>query len=261
MGQRGRPTAQIVLSDDERDDARAVGSAPDDGPGVGVALSDRVGGGRRGAEPGHRSGAELQRDHGRQVADPVRRQTSRRADRRAAAGSATQDHRRDRRAGDRHDAGGVPAGRFDAVVDTVDGRQGRVEPDGGLADLAHVRVEAASDRGLQAVDRPAVHRQGPRRRRARTSTRPTPRSCCVSTRRPKSKRSIGPRRCCRCCPAPQPAGPTPTSATAPPISTPRSTWPPGKVLTQMTDQHRAVEFRSVPEPDRPAPCPTSSPCT
>ena len=33
-------------------------------------------------------------------------------------------------------------------------------------DLAHVRVEAASDRGLQAVDRPAVHRQGPRRRRA-----------------------------------------------------------------------------------------------
>ena len=47
MGQRGRPTAQIVLSDDEREALRAVGSTPDDAAGVGVAVPDRAGRGGR----------------------------------------------------------------------------------------------------------------------------------------------------------------------------------------------------------------------
>ena len=41
-----------------------------------------------------------------------------------------------------------------------------LNPDRGQPDLAGVRAQAASDRGLQALHRPPVHRQGPRHRRA-----------------------------------------------------------------------------------------------
>jgi transposase len=44
----------------------------------------------------------------------------------------------------------------------------------------------------------------------------------------RSKRSIGPRQSCRCCPAPQRAAPTTTSATAPLTSTPPSMSPPAR---------------------------------
>src|SRR5215212_7139476 len=40
------------------------------------------------------------------------------------------------------------------------------EPDRGQPDLAGVRAQAAADRGVQALHRPAGHRQGPRHRRA-----------------------------------------------------------------------------------------------
>ena len=64
---------------------------------------------------------------------------------------------------------------------------------------------------LEAVEGPAVHRQGPRRRR------PVPRPArargraCASMRRARSRRSTAPRRSCRCCRA-RPRGPRTTTS-------------------------------------------------
>ena len=55
---------------------------------------------------------------------------------------ATEDHRCRCGEGDREDSGGVAAGR-DALVDPVDGFLCRDVANGGVADLAGVRVEAA----------------------------------------------------------------------------------------------------------------------
>ena len=49
--------------------------------------------------------------------------------------------------------------------------------------------------------------------------------CCAWTRRPRSRPSIAPPRCSRCARGCPNAAPTTTCATAPPTSTPRSTWP------------------------------------
>ena len=57
-----------------------------------------------------------------------------------------------------------PARRH-ALVDALDGGGDGHEPDGDQPDLAGVRAQAAPDRGVQALARPAVHRQGPRHRR------------------------------------------------------------------------------------------------
>ena len=57
------------------------------------------------------------------------------------------------------------AGRGHALVDPVDGQVSGHVPVGGLADLAGVRPQAAHRPDVEAVHRPAVHRQGPRRRR------------------------------------------------------------------------------------------------
>src|SRR5436309_3833215 len=51
------------------------------------------------------------------------------------------------------------------LVDPLAGGRSRYEPDRGQPDLAGLRVKAAPDRGLQALARPAVHRQGARHRR------------------------------------------------------------------------------------------------
>src|SRR5215217_1003884 len=48
----------------------------------------------------------------------------------------------------------------------VDGGPERSEPFHGGTDLEGVRAQTAPGRDVQAVHRPAVHRQGPRRRRA-----------------------------------------------------------------------------------------------
>ena len=61
---------------------------------------------------------------------------------------------------------------------------------------------------------------------ASISTRPTTPSSCVSTRRPKSRRSIVPNRCCRWGWATSKGSPTITSVTAPPPCSPPSTSPP-----------------------------------
>src|ERR1035437_1541201 len=57
-------------------------------------------------------------------------------------------------------------GPRDALVDPLDGGRDRPQPDGDQPDLAGLRLKAAADRTLQALRRPAVHRQGPRHRRA-----------------------------------------------------------------------------------------------
>jgi hypothetical protein len=89
------------------------------------------------------------------------------------------------------------------LVDALDGQSGRAHSVGGAAaDLEGVRAAAPPPAELQAVQGPAVHRQGPRRRRAV----PEParaRSCCASIRSPRSRRWTAPRRSCRCRPAPQ----------------------------------------------------------
>src|SRR5215204_6326637 len=58
------------------------------------------------------------------------------------------------------------------IVDPIAGAGAGNEPDRGQPNLAGVRAQAASDRGVQALDRPAVHRQGRRHRRA--VSQPTP---------------------------------------------------------------------------------------
>src|SRR6266540_4077715 len=55
----------------------------------------------------------------------------------------------------------APAGCH-PLVDPVAGTGDRDEPDGGQPDLAGVWPQAAPGRDLEAVHRPAVHRQGPR---------------------------------------------------------------------------------------------------
>ena len=60
------------------------------------------------------------------------------------------------------------------------------------------------------------------------STRPSARSCCASTRSPRSRRWTGPRRSCRCFRACPSARRTTTSAQGPPASTPRWTSPPAR---------------------------------
>ena len=82
---------------------------------------------------------------------------------------------------------------------------------------------------VQAVHRPAVHREGPRHRRPVPRTHPRRPSCCAWTRRPRSKRWTAPSRSCRCCPGPWPSERTHDyAATGPPTCTPPWTWPPAR---------------------------------
>src|SRR5829696_7916065 len=81
------------------------------------------------------------------------------------------DHRRAGRAGAGDDPGGH-AGRRHPLVDPQPGPPAGHVAVGDQPDLAGVRAQAAPGRHLQAVHRPAVHRQGPRCRWA--VPRPTP---------------------------------------------------------------------------------------
>ena len=144
-------------------DLGAVGAAAKVVAGFGAAVPDRAGRRRLSDEQGHRRGAGLPSRDGVEVAQAVRRAAPGRAERRPAAGAAAQDHRR----GDRGRAGAHlgdrPGGR-DALVDAFDGQSGRGDPDRGEPDMARVRAQAPSRRRVQGVPRPAVRRQGPRRR-------------------------------------------------------------------------------------------------
>ena len=86
------------------------------------------------------------------------------------------------------------------------GRPGPGPPAGHVAvghqpDLAGLRAQAAPGRHLQAVHRPAVHREGPRRGRP-VPQPPQAAWCCAWTRRRRCRRWTAPPRSCRCCPGP-----------------------------------------------------------
>ena len=147
---------------------------------VGAAAEDRAGAGRAGAD---RAGL---RGRGRGgAADRVAAKTGRVAGRRSASGGSrfleAPAGRAERRAAARGGRGRSPTSRSRRWSPrtlgegppgrTPTGRPGRWPgrdgpvPVGGLADLAGVRPQAARRRDLEAVHGPAVHRQGPRRRR------------------------------------------------------------------------------------------------
>ena len=91
---------------------------------------------------------------------------------------------------------------------------------------------------------------------ASISTRPTTPSCCVSTRKPRSRRSTAPNRCCRWGWATSKGSPTITSVTAPPPLFAALDIATGQVITQCKKRHRHQEFlaflrhidANVPEP-------------
>ena len=94
---------------------------------------------------------------------------------------------------------------------------------GGSAGLKPHRTET-----FKFSTDPDLDGQDPRRRRACTSTRPSGRSCSASTRRPRSRRSTGPSRCCPCGPGRSSGTPMTTSGTARPACSRRSRWAPAR---------------------------------
>ena len=125
--------------------------------------------------------------------------------RRASLGNAPRDHcppiahravrARGGRADRRPDARRA-AGRDDPLDRPRDGQGGGRQPLLRAARLALARASAAPHPHLQALERPAVRRQGARHRRAlRRSARPM-RWSCRSTRRARSRRSTARSRAC-----------------------------------------------------------------
>ena len=212
-----------------------MGAAAHERAGAGAAVADRVAGGRRARRtPRSPSGSGSRATWSRKWRDAVCRASAGRADRRAAAGAAADDHRRAGRGGDRQDAG-------DARPRTRrTGRRARWPREVGLtqsavlADLAGVRAAAAPPGDLEALQGPAVHREGPRRRRA-LSQPARARGRAVRGREVPDP-GAGPHRAdpadaARARPS---APPTTTSAPAPRASTPRWTSPPARSSARCT---------------------------
>src|SRR5665647_318848 len=82
----------------------------------------------------------------------------------APARGAAHDQRRRRGAGARQGLGGGAAGR-DPLVDALAGRADRHVAECRQPHLAGLRPQAAPARELEALERPAVHREGARHRR------------------------------------------------------------------------------------------------
>ena len=134
--------------------------------GQALALRCRIVLAAAGGEQTRRSRPDwVQHRHRWQVARAVREAGPRRTPRRAAAGPAALDRRRRHRVGDRQDARGAAAGR-DPLVDALDGPSDGDESDRDQPHLARLRGKAPPDRGVHALARPAVHRQGARHRGA-----------------------------------------------------------------------------------------------
>jgi DNA-binding CsgD family transcriptional regulator len=90
------------------------------------------------------------------------------------------------------------AGGRHPLVDPLDGRGDRAEPDRGQPDLAGLRTQAASLGALQALADPQfIDKVRDVVGLGSTSTRPKPRSCSASTRSPGSRHSSVARRSCR----------------------------------------------------------------
>ena len=90
----------------------------------------------------------------------------------------------------------VPPGRHPLEHAHHGARNGRIA-DGGDAHLARLRLAAAPPGDLQAVQRSVVRREGARHRRAVPGPAATRRWCCAWTRRARSRRSIARSPSCR----------------------------------------------------------------
>ena len=159
------------------------------GAGAGLAVSDRAGRGGRAVEHLDRRAAGLSPGDGRQVAIPVRAGGPGRAGRRAPTRRPTEDRRRAGRSGRGGHTGADPD-RCHALVAGIDGRRQRPVEIHGRADLEDLRAQAASPRHVQAVHRPAVHRQGPRHRRS--LSRPAGEGAGAMRRREEPDPGVGP---------------------------------------------------------------------
>ena len=162
---RGPQPVPIDLSDDEREQltswARRRTSA------AGLATRSRVvlAAAEGGSNTEIAARLELSRNTVARVAAAVLRGPPRRAGRRAAPGPAEVGLRRRGRGADHRDPREGSEQRH-ALVDPVDGRAPGDVAVHGVAGVAGLRAGPAQDRDLEAVERPAVHRQGPRHRRA-----------------------------------------------------------------------------------------------
>ena len=146
-----------------------------------------------------------------------------------------------RRGGGGHPGG--QAGQCDALVEDLDGQACRPVALNGRADLAPVRSQTPSGRRVQALHRPAVRRQSRRCRWPLPQIRRTKRWCCASTKRARCRRWIGPQPVLPMMPG-MPERRTHdyvrhgiTSLFA------AFTIADGTVITQLHRRHRAVEFK------------------
>ena len=160
----GRPTVAIVLSEEERETLERWARRPSTAQAL--ALRSRI----VLAAAARQANTEIAAALG---CHPVtagkwrRRFAQRRLDGlgdEPASRRAPHDQRRAGGSGDRQDAGTATAPR-DPLVDPLDGRRAGHVADRDLQDLARLWPQAAPRRAVQAVARPAVHRQGARRGR------------------------------------------------------------------------------------------------
>ena len=192
----------------------------------------------------------VSRDMVDEVARPVCRAPAGWAARRAAAGAAAHDHRRAGRGGDRQTLETHAQGR-DALVDASMAARGRAHPVSGAADLAGLRAAAPPPGHLEALQGPAVHREGPRRRRA-LSQPARARGRALRRREVPDPGARSHRAdladAARHSPS---APPTTTSAPAPRASTPRWTSRTGKVIGRAALHATARSSSSSSWPPRP----------
>ncbi len=228
MARRGRPTAEVDAQRRGARDARALGKTADERPGAGPALPHRARLPPRGWPTGEIAAAVgVPPGHGRQVAA------------RASPSGGLDGLHDEPRPGKPRTIGDDDVERViiktleetprgcDPLVDPLDGRGHRHEPVRGEPHLAGLRPEAPSARDLQALHRPAVHREGAGHRRA------LPEPARGGGRALRRREDAGPGAGAHgsdpaaACRPPRRGRRTTTAGTARPTSTPPSTSPRG----------------------------------
>ena len=236
-----RPAPALGLREGDREELARLTRSSSVRAGSGAAGADRVAGRGRGVEHGDRRAGRGVAADGDRLAGPVRSAgawpgwTTSRArvgrgrstTRRIVAATLTPPPKKLR-----GDALVVPA------AGPAPGDRGR---HGGQG-VAGVRGAAVA-----GGDVPVLHRPASWSARSPTSSgctwpRRRTRSCCASTRSPRSRRWTGPRRCCRCSPGWPNAAPTTTSGTAPRPCSRRWRSPPARSPRACKPRHRHQEF-------------------
>ena len=195
MADRGRPKAELTLTEDEREQlvrwSRRAKSAQ------ALALRCRIVLACAQVNPTNRSRRSRGRaGDGEQVAAAVRGTAAGGSARRAAPGWAAHDQRRTGRGGDRRDAGTQPE-RCDALVPSLDGRRDRIV---ALDDRADLAASSGSNRIWSTPSSCPPIRSSSRRSATSSGSISTPgarRWSCVSMRKAGFRRWTALRRCCR----------------------------------------------------------------